>query len=135
MDPSPLVIYQYYKSQWFFLAYYLIMELGAIASWYKKESQEAKNISVAIYIFSKMERFFKICKTKEYHKNVKKIKRFTYFKVKGILFPALPIITQSNTPEIITVNILADFENALFPVWKWDHAMLISYSDLWTSFL
>ena len=41
-----------------FLAYYLIMELGATASWYKKESQEAKNISVAIYIFSKMESFF-----------------------------------------------------------------------------
>ena len=40
-----------------------------------------------------MERFLKIFKTKEYHKNVKKIKRFTYFKVKGILFPALPIIT------------------------------------------
>ena len=88
-----MIIYQYYKSQWFFLAYYLKMELGATASWYKKESQEAKNISVAIYIFSKMERCFKICKTKEYHKNVKKIKRFTYFKVKGILFPALPIIT------------------------------------------
>lgn len=47
------------------------MELGATASWYKKESQEAKNISVAIYIFSKMESFF-FFKSKEYHKNVKK---------------------------------------------------------------
>ena len=46
------------------------------------------------------------------------------------------IDTHSLPPtEIITVNILADFENALFPVWKWAHAMLISYSDLWTSFL
>ena len=54
-----------------FLAYYLIMELGATASWYKKESQEAKNISVAIYIFSKMESFFFLVRAKNIIKMLK----------------------------------------------------------------
>lgn len=57
------------------------------------------------------------------------------FKVKDTLFPALPIITQSNNPEIITIDILPDFEKALLPLWKWDYAMLISYFDFWVSFL
>ena len=47
------------------------MELGATASWYKKESQETKNISVTIYIFSKMESFFLFVRAKNIIKMLK----------------------------------------------------------------
>lgn len=53
-------------------------------------SQEAQYIYVAIYMFSKMERFYE---NKECFKKLENIKVNTYFKIKDTPFPALPIIT------------------------------------------